>query len=118
MHGYDLKVSLSTSHILPCVSSLLCSKVWMPFSQPRGELRRRTAACVGGLKLPLRVAENGEILFETGPERLGEKWILFEHLQHQRHGLVIRGDEAARVLRVDEEDHDTVVMQRRADLRN
>ena len=41
-HGFDLKhdqqCRLSTSHFIPCVSSLLCSKVWMPFLQPRPSL--------------------------------------------------------------------------------
>ena len=39
-------------------------------------------------------------------------------LQHQRRGLVIRGDDAARAIRVHEVDHDAVVSLRRTDLRN
>ena len=94
------------------------------------ELRRRQ---VGGHRLPVRIAEDGEVLFEIELERLHWKWILLKplkgqtdrsvelsntDLQHQRHGLVIRGDEAAGAVRIDEVDQDAVVMQRRADVRN
>ena len=39
-------------------------------------------------------------------------------MRRQRHGLVIRGDEAARAIRVDRLIHDAVVLQRRTDLWN
>ena len=39
-------------------------------------------------------------------------------MRRQRHGLVIRGDEAARAIRVDRLVHDAVVLQRRTDLGN
>ena len=80
-------------------------------------------------RLPLRVTEGREILLESERERQDDTWILLEplgdeqigdsveqggaDLQRQRHGLVIRGGEAARAIRVD-----AVVLQRRTDLRN
>ena len=69
----------------------------------------------------MRIAEDGEVLFDIERERPGGRWILFESLgekqigdsvelsdtdlQHQRHGLVIRGGEAAGAVRIDEGDH-------------
>ena len=45
-----------------------------------------------------------------GDKQIGESVELNDtDLQHQRHGLVIRGDEAARAVRTDEVDHDAVV---------
>ena len=45
-----------------------------------------TAAYVGGLRLPMRFAEDGEVLFETEPERPGGRWILFEPLGNKQIG--------------------------------
>ena len=89
---------------------------------------------MGGLWFPLRVAGGGEILFESEQQRQDDKWIFLKplgdkqildsiwlgdaDLRRQRHGLVIRGDEAASAIRVDRLVHDAVVLQRRTDLRN
>ena len=51
-------------------------------------------------------------------DRAGATWWQVDSFeQRQRHGFVIRGGEAARVVRNDEEDHDAVVMKRLADVR-
>ena len=89
---------------------------------------------VESLRLPLRVAEGGEILLGSERERQDDKWIFLEplgdtqmgdsiepgdaDLHYQRHGLVIRRDEAFRAIRVDGVDHDAVVLQRPTNLRN
>ena len=91
-----------------------------------------TAAFVDFFRLPVRIAKDGEAPPET--ERTWCEVTLFEplrdkqtgdsvelsdtDLRHQQHGLVIRGDEAARAVRIDEVDHDSVAMQRDADVKN
>ena len=84
---------------------------------------------MGGLWLPVRIAEDGKVLFETERERPGEP-----HGDKQIGDSVELSDtdlrnisdmawssEGMRLLaavRIDEVDHDAVVMQRLADIMN